>query len=189
MNVTFTGISNVGFIKLKNFEDPNEEAYAFSAILKDDKYGNDKTKYLNALEKSKLVDSCKSEINSGLAGIYINRVKNPSSGTNEYYFKVNGTEVNINKNTLPIFEFFARLTKVLKSASTEDFITNKDYIYSDEMRYGLIPDCDLQQFFVKDPKEPAYEYIANIIQDPANAKNGAHLVHHAITDAIMDYFA
>ncbi|MBR6098240.1 hypothetical protein IKP85_00670 [bacterium] len=188
MKVSFTGISNVGFIKLKNFEDENETAYAFSAILKDDVYGKDNTKFMQALERSNL-KCCKSEINPELAGLYINKISNPDTGKNEYYFKVNGTKVEINKRTLPIFEFFAKLTKTLSSASTKDYVTNKDYIYSDEMRFGLVPECDMQQFFIKNPDEPAYEYIANIITDPKNAKNGSEIVNNAIKEAMTDYFA
>ena len=190
MQVNFTGISNPCYISLKNPVDENEVVYTFGSILKDDVWGDDYTSFIHALNKNKTGESYINPTNSKMVSLMINRMENEDTFERHHVFRLNGKELPINNKTMPIFDFLAKLTRTIANTPENKLVVNRDYVYSDELRYGLIPGIDLKVFLLNETNNTkSYEEIANIIRYPRNAKDGAQIINDTISEAMVDYFA
>ena len=77
--------------------------------------------------------------------------------------------------------------KIIKA---KDIIINRDYIHSDEFKYGLIPGLNMENFIPHDEASTDdYENAAELYRHPTGAKVGAEIVNNSIQEAMMDYFA
>jgi len=186
MQVNFTGLSNPTYLLIKNNSN-NETVHMFSSILNDDINGTDYTNFKNALHKNDIpMISYINPINLKMVSIAINKAKDEHYGYT-YKFRLNGEVLPINRNTMPIFDFLAKMTRTIANTPEDKIIKNRDYVDSDEIRYGLFPGIDMEKLLNNSGTEA--EEMFNIIRGSQNAIRGAGIVNKNIHNAMVDYLA
>ncbi len=189
MKVSFTGISNPAFIQIYDKYE-NHVVYAFSSLLNDDIQSEDYTDFVSSLTKNGRPETYINSVNPKLVSVVINKIEDENTGINNYLFRLNGKELPINTDNMPIFDFLAKLTRNIAGTPEKKLVKNEDYKYSDEIRYGLIPKVDLAYFLTGSPENVTqFEDIADNIRNLENAKNGAEIINNSIYKAMVDYFA
>lgn len=186
MQVSFTGFKNAGYLTVANIGEEPVEVYQSNIQLTDDKDGKDLTEFKNVLRKT--------------GGNFINPINKDfvniecvsSPNTDEYgedgverFLLLNQQEVEVCDENLPIFSFLAKLTRNIAKKPLNDFVVNKDYLTSDDCRYGVMSGADMVDIV----GEESYKPVVEMIHEPERVVSGAKMQNSFIQSVMMDYFA
>lgn len=174
-NINFTGIKNIGSIQFRR--EPEALSTAISMCLTDDFNGKDLTEFHSLIKKvAKKPFEYKHENGNNIVN-----VEHCGYRGNSALF-LNGYEVDVNDNNLPIFSYITKLTRQIVNMSKKDMIVNEDYKTLNEAGKNLVcfgeievhdaqnPNCtDLyDEFFDKDVAQKTAKSINDCIQKTMN---------------------
>ena len=184
MPINFTGIKNTGYFRII---DPinKEDNKIFSTMLTDDYTGEDLSEYRKVVNATGLRYN---PLNNTMITLYIKKM-HPESDFEKpkYEFFLNATPLEVNDKNLKMFSYLAKTTKKIINKKDNEIIVNKDFLESDDLRYGMIPKFDLVNILkgFKTDYKTCVEYLFN----KQSAKEGAKDVNDCIQDAMEQYFA
>ena len=171
-NISFTGIKNIADI---GYQKSNSTiSSALSMVLTDDYKGKDLTEFKAVLERV----AKKSKNFRHKDGVeFINLEKRDDmygkSVEDSVKFYLNGKEVEVKDENLPIFSYLAKLTKKIANMDKKDMIINEDYKQfeaSSKLVYGE----DIDSFHLQGLDYPEYYnrfFDRNVVRDSAEEMN------------------
>ncbi len=209
MQVTFTGIKNVGFIKIatnnsnthvakqdsenmKKFYKAvrtqylRHEWYLLNMQLTDDFNGKHHTEFQQALQKSGLSFSrFKNPIDKDFLNILFKRDFCCENGENfnKTIFEVNNHELILENEKLPLFSYLARTIREIAQKPEQKFVVNENYLTSYILSRGMVLGEDLKKIFGKN-----YYDEAKRMHEPLEVKNCAQKMDDIMHMEMMDYF-
>ncbi len=209
MQVTFTGIKNVGFIKTSfnyakqsviNANDPSwqkifqmegpdfqiDEWYLLNMQLTDDFNGKHYTEFKKALKKSDLsFADFKNPINNNFLNTLFYREFYKENGKvlKDTVFSINDRDIMIEDKNLPILSFLARTIREIAQKPKEKFVVSEEYLNSDNLSKGICFGDDLKKIFGKN-----YYDEAKRMHEPLEVKNCAQKMDDIMHMEMMDYF-
>lgn len=209
MQVTFTGIKNIGFIKtsidyaslgiikendqgwkrILQMPGPDfqlEEGYLLNMQLTDDFNGKHYTEFQKALEKSHLKTSnFRNPIHKNFLNIFFNRELSKEDGnfSKESSFFINDEPLELDDKNLPLFTYLARTIREISQKPEEKFVINEDYLASEELSKGMCMGDDLKKIFGEN-----YYDEARRMHNPSDVKDCAKLMDNLLQSEMYDYF-
>ncbi len=186
MTVNFTGIKNIGYMKIQN-QFTNTENDVLSFQVTNDRSGNDLDEFKNAIKKMDTKENYINPINTGL--ITIASCKQNKEGefeTPDYEFFLNSKKLPINDSSLPMFTYLAKVTKNIEAKKKDDFIVNKDYLESEDFLRGTGVGYAMN-FVAKADSSINLKQAVEYLHSPGAAHIGAETVNNSIQEAMMDY--
>ncbi len=209
MQVTFTGIKNIGYIKTsfdyaklnmikendqswkRIFQMPGpdfqlEEGYLLNMQLTDDFNGKHYTEFQKALEKSHLKTSnFRNPIHKNFLNIFFNRELSKEDGnfSKESSFFINDEPLELDDKNLPLFTYLARTIREISQKPEEKFVINEDYLASEELSKGMCMGDDLKKIFGEN-----YYDEARRMHNPSDVKDCAKLMDNLLQSEMYDYF-
>lgn len=209
MQVTFTGIKNIGFIKtsidyanlgiikendqgwkrILQMPGPDfqlEEGYLLNMQLTDDFNGKHYTEFQKALEKSHLKTSnFRNPIHKNFLNIFFNRELSKEDGnfSKESSFFINDEPLELDDKNLPLFTYIGKLIRDIAHKPLEKFVVTPDYLESDELNKGMCIGDDLKAIFGKDFQDEVKK-----MHKPSDVRNCASEMDDFLTSEMMDYF-
>lgn len=209
MQVTFTGIKNIGFIKTSidyaslgiikendqgwkrifQMTGPDfqlEEGYLLNMQLTDDFNGKHYTEFQKALEKSHLKTSnFRNPIHKNFLNIFFNRELSKEDGnfSKESSFFINDEPLELDDKNLPLFTYLARTIREISQKPEEKFVINEDYLASEELSKGMCMGDDLKKIFGEN-----YYDEARRMHNPSDVKDCAKLMDNLLQSEMYDYF-
>jgi len=173
MEVSFKGFKNTGVQRhvLYNYAGKKRaELTIFNCELTNDVKGKD----LDTFEK--ILKDFPNKVNKNFLNIGFWRYsKNPHINSFESKFFINQKVCTVDMTTLGIFEKIAQLLKRITDTKEQDFVVNKDYLKSDDMRGS----------FLMDDEEDDMELISNM-HNPEAVKTISKKLLDNITDSVED---
>lgn len=182
--INFTGLQNMGgaFLALNRGKSHPVKTNILLVNLTDNFGDKDLTEYKRVLDKCGLGPS--SEFKPDRTFVHLST----QTGDDEYSVPklyMNNLEVIPKKETMPLFSFFAKLTK--KIVNMED----KDFFVTDEFKFGhcgdkyLIPGKSIMEI-------SAYNHIDNDLMlnqhySPLSSKIAAQKINNDIQSQMVDY--
>lgn len=171
-NISFTGIKNIadiGFVRPKN-----TMSSALSMVLTDDLRGKDLTEFKSVIDKV-AKKSKNFRHKDGVEFLNFEKRENMDvldvAGSTRFY--LNGKEVEVKDENLPIFSYLAKLTKKIANMDKKDMIINEDYKQfeaSSKLVYGE----DIDSFHHQGLDYPEYYnrfFDRNVVRDSAEEMN------------------
>lgn len=208
MNISFTGIKNMGYQYRQYREayyedgsteylDPDEdidkddydndiEEHYLTVQLTDDYNGKDLTEFRNQLKKADIVGNPLHPVNSNLLSIAVckeNLTEDCVKPMISLYINDVAEPLEINDKNLSILSFIAKLLKRVSNCKDKDFVVNKDYIENDAATSIIIGD-DLREDFGK-----YYDNLIDQAHSPEVVRNGAGEMCDIVTQRMIDYFS
>lgn len=180
-NVSFTGITNIGYIKFKRpTELPNVKinSKSISMILLDDYKGNDLTEYLNVIKRMP-------KTQYGYLHPAGHNALNIECASLEdcNLLLVNGRPIKVDDEHLPMFSYIAKLTRTITNMKDTDMVVNKtykDYAADSLLVFGDKVSKLPESTYSKDAID--YFLLGNVV------RNGAKKVNSFIQNLMNDYF-
>lgn len=130
MNISFTGIDNLvaDYTEYKPTVFTKAKMYSFFGLISDDKYGNDRTAFFEALNKSDSYYSNQCLRNSFPDSFYIQVVKEKGDSLKipaQVSFFLNQCKIPMNSDkTLPIFSYIGKTLIKIKDITDNSEIRN-----------------------------------------------------------------
>lgn len=172
-NISFTGIKNIADIGYQ--KSGNKVASALSMVLTDDFRGKDLSEFKSVIDRV-AKKSKNFRHKDGVEFLNIEKCDclDGTDITNSMKFYLNGKEVKLKDENLPIFSYLAKLTKKIANMDKKDMIVNEDYkqfeassklIYGVEVDKGVLgkPD-DYDRFFSKSIVKSCAKSVNSVIQ-------------------------
>ena len=185
MQVSFTGFKNAGYLTIANIGEVPVEVYQSNIQLTDDKDGKDLTEFRNVLRKTG--GNFINPINCDFVNIEcVSRLYTDEDGDGvENFMLLNQREVEVCDKNLPIFSFLAKLTRNLAKKPLNEFVVNKDYLESDDCRYGVMAGADMVDLV----GEESYLPVVEMLHEPERVVSGVKGQNEFIQSIMVDYFA
>lgn len=185
MQVSFTGFKNAGYLTIANIGEEPVEVYQSNIQLTDDKDGKDLTEFKNILKKTG--GHFINPLNKDFMNIEcVSRPYTDEDGDwNDNFVLLNQQEVEVCDKNLPIFSFIAKLTRNIAKKPLNEFVINKDYLESDDCRYGVMAGADMVDLV----GEESYLPVVEMLHEPERVVNGVKAQNAFIQSLMMDYFA
>lgn len=171
-NISFTGIKNIadiGFVGPKN-----TMSSTLSMVLTDDFRGKDLTEFKSVINKV-AKKSKNFRHKDGVEFLNFEKCENMDvldvAGSTRFY--LNGKEVEVKDENLPIFSYLAKLTKKIANMDKKDMIINEDYKQF-EASSKLIYGKDINFFHIQGLDDPSYYnkfFDRNIVRNSAEEMN------------------
>ena len=185
MQVSFTGFKNAGYLTATRIGEEPVEVYQSNIQLTDDANGKDLTEFKNVIQKTG--GNFINPINRDFVNIEC--VRRPytddyGDGVENFIF-LNQREVEVCDKNLPIFSFLAKLTRNIAKKPLNDFVVNKNYLGSDNCRYGVMAGTDIVDIVGKENYLPVVE----MMHKPEIVVDGVKRQNAFIQSIMMDYFA
>lgn len=184
--INFTGISNVGSVYTRAINYYNPLHYIgrnyFTVTLTDDAAGNDFSefkKYLKKYKPSAQFDFVQDKITLSFY-TEINSI-NPLP---KLYLK--SKEIIPSDSTLPLFEYFAKLTRKIRNLPDEKLYVPEDYKQSSLAMKNIFGDPAMVDLFTNSSEKKAF--LSNVYS-PNFSKHGANSINKNIQKIMEDYFA
>ena len=181
MQVSFTGFKNASSLKVV---DPRngDTAIGINVQLTDDSYGKELSEFKDVLKKNENTKIYRNPINSSFLNVAA--LRSTEGNARQSILVLNGKPLNPSDETLGLYSFIAKLTRELVSTKPEKFVVNRDFLDSEDLRYGLIVGQDMKEFC-----GDKYDEVVSRIHNPAQVKIGAQVVNNAIQAEMVDYLA
>ena len=181
MQVNFTGLKNISSIKIVN-PFTEQEIYSFNVQLTDDDNGEDLTEFNSLRYTTNTGNKYKNPVNEDFVNIFAIRNDNYTDSMEHYKFLLNGQPLVPQRKVLPFFTFLAKLTRNVQVQ--KKFGLDKDYITSEDARYGILPGHDLHSVLGSQ-----YEKVLEGMSNPSNVKLSSRRINNMIQGAMEDYLA
>lgn len=177
-NINFTGIKNIGAIQFSR--EPEVLSTAISMSLTDDFKGKDLAEFHTLLKKvAKKPMEYKHENGSNIVNVEHCSYKGHSA------LFLNGDEVPVNDNSLPIFSYIAKLTRRITNMPEKDMVVNNDYKTLDEAGRNLICFGEIE---AHDPQNPNRTDLYDEFFDKRTVKEIAKGINNYIQQTMNKYF-
>ncbi len=208
MNINFTGIKNIGYDRMNTslefynqddeFDNEDDMAVAsppqsqslegnlLNLQLTDDFKGKHLSGFKDALKKSGLnFNDYKHPINKDFLNIYLTNdvYEDESVKEHENIVYVNDKEIPLEDKTLPVFSYIAKLLTEITQKPEKDFIVNRDYMKSEELRQGFLIGEDLS-----DTEDEYYTPYLEDAHKPSAVKHGANVMKDIVMKFMTEYF-
>lgn len=125
-NISFTGIKNIADI---SYQKSNSTiSSALSMVLTDDFKGKDLTEFKAVLEKV-AKKSKNFRHKDGVEFLNLEKCENryDTNIKDSIKFYLNGKEIEVKDENLPIFSYLAKLTRKISNMDSKDMVVNNDY--------------------------------------------------------------
>lgn len=190
MTINFTGIKNVGSLSSKSTHPLLPiELHVLNVQMTDDYNGKDLSEYRKVLNKtSNNGTSFFNSIAPDFLNIHVLKFEDNTNNVITKYI-VNGHVLKISDSNIPIIEFISKITKKISKTNEKDFIINKDYLDSDEFRYGFVPGNDIDISLGSNATSETKEDLRKTIHTPRSVKKCAEKIHNNIHNTMLKYFA
>jgi hypothetical protein len=200
MQVSFTGFKNVGYVPVVYYpavakdEEGNEvhskdvflDIKSLNLQLTDDVFGKDLSEYKDKLSHAKF-EPASHPISSDFVNIStIEPHANGEIYKDQFLISLNGREVEVKDENLPMLSFLAKLVRRVSEQPAEKFVVNNDYVNGDEVASSICLGHDLSEDFeTPDDYKKGILYIHN----PVQVHDGAQDIKEQIDDKMLDYFS
>jgi len=191
-NINFTGLRNIGgMFNIEINADPRNSIGYLKPIerkyllvkLTNDKYGNDLDKYEQALalgtpelDKFRFIHDKR----------YINIfTEKPYHSTLPTKIFLNLKELPVRKNTIPMFDFLAKITKKVANKPDADFIYDENFPICYAGDLFIMGDTKISE--ISNSKTDFINRTFNIY-NPKTAKAIAKSINDSIQEQMIDYF-
>lgn len=191
MNVSFTGIKNIGY-EYREYDDGNEDfndnstEHFLTVQLTDDFNGKDLTEFRNKVKTSTLKDYYH-PINPDLLNICMAQevISDNIGESTELSIYINDSEdeLHIEDKNLSMLSYIAKLLTRISKLPERAIKVDEDYLENDAQK-SIILGNDLRADYG--------EYYDNIIHQVHSAdtvKQGAEEMSEILTDKMIDYFS
>lgn len=98
---------------------------------------------------------------------------------------LNMKELPINRKTVPIFEFLAKLTKIISNTQDADYVIDKQFPFSPAGNLFIMGDTNISDLF---RNQRAYIDKTLDIYNPKAARAISQLINDDIQERMIDYF-
>ncbi len=208
MNISFTGIKNMGYQLIQYREayyedgtteylnpgedidkddyDSDVEEHYLTVQLTDDYNGKDLTEFKNKLKTADIEGNPLHPVNSSLLNITVCKENLTDDFTKpmiSLYLNDATEPLEINDKNLSILSFVAKLLKRVSVSKDKDFVVNKDYLESDAATSIIIGE-DLREDFGK-----YYDQMIDQAHSPEVVRNGAGEMSDILQQRMIDYFS
>lgn len=178
-NINFTGIKNIEWVEFSR--KPPTVSKSLSMVLSDDFSGNDLSEFKSVINKvTPDFDKFKNNISKEI----INIECISGCGQLKDTLCLNGKELNVTDENLPIFTYIAKITKKIGSLTDKNFIVNEDYkdfVANDSLIYGI-------KFTDNIPSNISRVNLFNQFFEKDKVKISAHQVNDFIQNIMNKYF-
>lgn len=191
-NINFLGVKNIGACsitqQIKNTEYARVRKYLI-VQLTDDFNGKDLTEF-NQIIKNSNSDGWFRNFPEDKRFIHLiteyicdlsKEIENPIPK-----LILNFKEVPVNKDTLKLFSFIAKLTRKISNMDTSEIVHNKDFKYGIAGRTFLIPNCDMAQI-AQNSQMHFKKFMDQMPYSPMSVINGAKAINENIHKQMIDY--
>lgn len=187
MQVSFTGFKNAGYLAIANIGEEPVEVYQSNIQLTDDKDGKDLTEFRNVLKKTggDFINPINRDfVNIECVSRHYTDEDDDGDGV-ENFVLLNQREVEVCDKNLPIFSFLAKLTRNMAKKPLNEFVVNKDYLESNDCRYGVMAGADMVDLV----GEESYLPVVKMLHEPERVVSGVKGQNAFIQSIMVDYFA
>jgi len=186
MSINFTGIKNIGAVEVI-IPSNNCDMSILSMQLTDDEQGNDLEKFKKSFYKNQNLNDYLTAYDGALSiNVSTNVKKEEDYLPNKYTFYVNGTELEVNDDNLPVFSYLAKLTGKIANKKDSEMGGDVNYIKSPNFLKGTSLGYFFKQYFYSNTNINIPDTLDQLF-NPNLARYRAKMINNAINETMIDY--
>lgn len=182
--ISFTGMKNTAYEHIWDSE-CGSELFVLNTQFTDDYNGKDLTEYRKMINRAG--STFRNDINPNFMNVTF--IRTPERRGDVYYeLFLNGKAFERTDKNLHIFDFIARTAEKLLDKKPSEFVTNKDYLESEDFSHSIIWNADLKEIYQNSGYNDYHQHVREM-HDPEFVKIGAKAFKSCLNEIMVDYFA